>query len=77
VGVPTWVVAGVGRVLPGRIWEAMGRRLDDESAEPWDRPWEVLPTEAMSLVAGPEGLVPLADALAAGAFPVAAELLTP
>ncbi len=77
VGVPTWVVAGAGRVVPARIWEAMGRRLDDVPAEPWDRTWEVLPADLVSLVAGPEGLVPLAVALGTGSFSVAAELVTP
>ena len=28
-GVPVWVVAGVGRVLPGPLWEASGARMDD------------------------------------------------
>ena len=77
VGVPTWVVAGAGRVLPGRIWEAMVRLLDDDTTEPWDRAWEVLPAELVSLVAGPGGLASWAEALGRADLPIAAELLTP
>lgn len=77
VGVPTWLVAGAGRVLPGRIWEALARRLDDDITEPWDRAWEVLPAELVSLVAGPGGLVGWEEALARADSPIAAELLAP
>ncbi|MGH9128001.1 MAG: hypothetical protein ACRDY2_03310 [Acidimicrobiales bacterium] len=76
-GVPVWLVAGAGRVLPARIWEAVVRRLDDDPAEPWDRAWEVLPADLVSSVLGPEGPVPWADALLRADCPIAAELLTP
>ena len=33
-GVPVWVVAGVGRVLPQRMWEALTQRLDEGEDEP-------------------------------------------
>src|SRR5438105_5242902 len=31
---PVWAVGGVGRALPGRLWEALVGRLDDEE-QPW------------------------------------------
>lgn len=76
-GVPTWLVAGAGRVLPGRLWEAMAARLDADPDEPWDRSWEVMPLDLVDTVAGPGGLVSPADALRRADCPVVAELLGP
>jgi len=65
---PVWLVAGVGRVLPGPLYEALVRRLGDDPA------FEVVPLAAVDDVAGPGGPVPRAR-LARPACPVAAELL--
>jgi len=65
---PVWLVAGVGRVLPGPLYEALVRRVGDDPA------FEVVPLPAVDEVAGPAGPVPTAR-LARPACPVAAELL--
>ncbi len=76
-GIPVWAVAGVGRVLPGRLWDAMLERVDRGPAEPWDRPVELVPAVLLSQVAGPSGLNAPDEGLAAATCPVAAELLRP
>ncbi len=72
-GVPVWVVAGVGRVLPGRLWEALAGRLDAD--DPWDADDELIPLDLVDRVAGPRGVEDVASALAAADCPVAPELL--
>jgi hypothetical protein len=74
-GVPVWAVAGVGRVLPEPLWEAMLHRLDQQPAEPWDRAVELVPAVLLDAVVGPGGLVATADGLAQATCPVAPELL--
>lgn len=74
-GVPVWAVAGVGRLLPSRMWEALARRVDDGSAEPWEMEDEVVPIDLVDQVAGPAGLLPTRDALRRIDCPVAPELL--
>lgn len=75
--VPVWAVAGVGRVLPGPMWDALLARLDEEGEEPWDRPVEVVPAGLVTSVAGPEAMSEGAVALAEPACVVAPELLRP
>jgi hypothetical protein len=65
---PVWLVAGVGRVLPGPLYEALLRRIPDDPA------FEIVPLAAVDDVAGPGGPVPRAR-MARPACPVAAELL--
>jgi len=65
---PVWLVAGVGRVLPGPLYDALVRRVADDPA------FEVVPLAAVDDVAGPGGPVPRAR-LPRPACPVAAELL--
>lgn len=72
VGVAVWLVAGVGRVLPGRVWEALAPRLERD--EPWEAPDEVVPLELVDLVVGPRGPEQVDEALARSACPVAPEL---
>jgi hypothetical protein len=48
-----WLVAGVGRVLPARMFEAMTRRLGD----PEDHGLELLDVQIADRIAGPTGLV--------------------
>jgi hypothetical protein len=82
-GVPVWVVVGVGRVLPGRLWEALVQRLDGDGAgagddaEPWDRLDEVVPLDLADIAYGPLGPSPAADAPKRADCPVAPELLKP
>jgi hypothetical protein len=74
-GVPVWVVTGVGRVLPGPLWDRLLTRLDQGPAEPWDRPVELVPASLVTAVVGPTGLVDPDEGLAQASCPVAPELL--
>ncbi len=72
-GVPFWAVAGVGRLVPERLWEAMVDRFDSHG-EPWDRDDEVVPLDLVTHVVGPNGLETIPDALRRTDCPVAPEL---
>jgi hypothetical protein len=52
-GLLVWMVAGVGRVLPGRLFDAMVRTLGD----PADHGLELLDVQVADRIAGPTGLV--------------------
>jgi len=71
--VPVWVVAGEGRLLPARMWEALLGRLDMQG-EPWDEDFEVVPLDLADQVVGPWGAGSVAEALTHTDCPVAAEL---
>ena len=78
-GVGVWVVAGEGRALPGRLWDALRRRLDGPD-DPWDRAEEIVPLSWCDRVVGPAGVAD--DPSGPGAArradcPVAPELLKP
>jgi hypothetical protein len=72
-GVPVWAVVGAGRLLPGRLWQALVSRLDVRG-EPWDADEEVVPLSLVDAVVGPWGLVAPADAVARTDCPIAPEL---
>jgi len=74
-GVPVLAVAGEGRVLPGPLWDALLRRLDEGPAEPWDRAVELVPATLLSEVLGPAGRTAPEDGLGQATCPVAPELL--
>jgi hypothetical protein len=65
---PVWLVAGVGRVLPGPLYDALVRRAGNDPA------FEVVPLDAVDDIVGPAGPVPRTQ-LARPSVPVAAELL--
>jgi hypothetical protein len=65
---PVWLVAGVGRILPAALYDALVRRIGDDPA------FEVVPLAEVDEVAGPGGPVPRAQ-LRRPSCPVAAELL--
>src|SRR5688572_8284365 len=74
---PVWLVAGVGRVLPGPLYDALVRRVGDDPRElhqppPMHTAFEVVPLDAVDEIAGPAGPVPRAQ-LARTSCPVAAE----
>jgi hypothetical protein len=72
VEVPIWVEAGVGRVLPPRLWEALVFRFEATSV-----PDGVLvPLVGVDQVAGATGAQSLRIAVAASDCPEPAELLT-
>jgi hypothetical protein len=72
--IPVWTIVGVGRVLPGRMWDAYLGRLDD-SADPWDGDLELVPANLLGTIAGPRGLQTHAETLLRADCPVAPELL--
>ncbi len=76
-GVPVWMVAGVGRLLPTRMWEALLGRHVATLADPWDLDEEVVPLELIDQVCGPRGLEPPTEALRRVDCPVAPELFDP
>ena len=41
--VPVWLAAGVGRLLPARMWDALAGRRATRAADPWDLDEEVVP----------------------------------
>lgn len=71
--IPVWVVAGVGRVLPDRLWRAMVDALA-AAGDPWDAYWEVVPLELATAVVGPDGPQPPFEALVRADCPDAPEL---
>ena len=73
-GSPVWVVAGRGRVLPGRMWDALVSRLD-AAGDPWDLDEELVPLDLVDQVLGPDGSVLAADAPKRADCPIAPELL--
>ena len=72
--IPVWVVAGSGRLLPPRMWEALVRRRSLRSTDPWDLDEEVVPLELVDLICGPAGLEAPDAALRRTDCPVAPEL---
>jgi hypothetical protein len=73
-GVAVWLTAGVGRVLPAPMWDALHARADLDD-DPWDADDEIVPLDLVDLVATPSGLRPVPEVLQAIDCPVAAELL--
>jgi hypothetical protein len=74
-GVPVWAVAGVGRVLPEALWNALLAAVDGSGLEPWDRAAELVPATLVDAVVGPDGPAETSTGLAAATCPVAPELL--
>jgi hypothetical protein len=72
--VPVWLTAGVGRLLPGRMWDALADRRTTRAADPWDLDEEVVPLDLVDQVCGPSGLATPDAALRRTDCPVAPEL---
>jgi hypothetical protein len=72
-GIPVWLVGGVGRLLPGRMWEGLRRRVEAID-EPWDAADEVVPLDLVDRIAGPRGVEPVVEALRRTDCPIAPEL---
>ena len=70
--VPVWLVGGVGRLLPQRMWDTLVSRvgLDD----PWDADDELVPIDLVDRLVGPAGPEPVAEGLKRVDCPVAPEL---
>ena len=72
VEVPVWAQAGVGRILPARLWEALVAKV---AATPVARGGVVVAWGGVEKVAGPSGLQPTRLALAGSDCPEPPELL--
>jgi hypothetical protein len=73
-GVPVWSAVGVGRVLPGRLWDAYLRRLEDDG-DPWDRDTEFVPLDLLTNTVSSQGLEAPSDAPKRADCPIPPELL--
>jgi len=74
-GIPVWVVAGVGRGLPARIWRVLDASLARTALPVWERSDELVPVSLCDRIVGPAGLRAPADEDPQPAWPVAPELL--
>ena len=79
-GIGVWLVAGEGRALPARLWDALRRRMEGLD-DPWDGLEEIVPLSWCDRVIGPSGVVdgPFDRTRGPGRAdcPVAPELLKP
>jgi hypothetical protein len=71
-GVPVWMVAGVGRSLPARMWEAVHDRVVGD--DPWHADLEAVPLDLVDRVVGPAGPQAVDEARRVVDCPVAPEL---
>jgi hypothetical protein len=71
-GIPVWLVGGVGRHLPARMWEGVLERVD--RGEPWDREHELVPLRLVDRLVTPRGLRTPEEASRAVDCPIAPEL---
>lgn len=69
-----WLVAGEGRLLPERLWEALADRLD-QAGEPWELDEEIVPLSLVDAVVGPKGRETVDAMLRRTDTPVVPELL--
>ena len=75
-GKQVWLVAGVGRMLPERMFTALCDRTISADS-PWDDDLELVPLDLLHKVVGPTGPAIPTDALRRTDCPVAPELLKP
>lgn len=76
-GVAVWVVAGVGRVLPARLWSALQLRVGCSGLPAWERDEELVPLALCDRLVVADGLRPPSGDGAGEGCPVAPELLKP
>ena len=72
-GRSVWAVVGEGRLMPGRLWDALIGRLEARG-DLWDEEEEMVPLDLVDVVVGPWGTGTCEEALAHTDCPVAAEL---
>jgi hypothetical protein len=75
LGVTVWAVAGVGRLLPARLWDALLARHQAQGDDPWARRLELVPAGLVDRVVGPSGPEDWSSAHDRALCPVAPELL--
>jgi len=71
-GIPVWLVGGIGRLLPQRMFDGLRQRVEPD--DPWDADDEFVPLELVDRIVGPRGPEPVADALRRIDCPIAPEL---
>jgi hypothetical protein len=71
-GIPVWLVAGEGRVLPTRLWKTLLSSLPEGDA--WGAADEQVPLDLVDAVIRPSGSVDVATALATPDCPPVPEL---
>ncbi len=72
--VPVWTVAGAGRLLPARLWDALAARLEHRG-EPWELDEDTVPLDLVDRMVGPVGPEPVVEGLRRTDCPIAPELL--
>ena len=72
-GVPVWLVGGVGRLLPRRMWDALVVRLES-MGEPWELDDELVPLDLVDRISMPTGVLEVSEALKHVDCPIAPEL---
>jgi hypothetical protein len=72
-GVPVWLVGGVGRLLPSRMWDALAGRVE-AMGDPWDLDDEIVPIDLVDRIAGSSGVLDTVDGLKRVDCPIAPEL---
>ena len=75
-GRDVWAVAGVGRLLPARMFDALAGRLEAQG-EPWEQDEELVPLDLVDRIVGPTGVEQVEVALRRTDCPIAPELLRP
>lgn len=73
-GVPVWVVAGTGRVVPPGLWGSLTSRLAGTATAPWGHDRDLLPLALVDRLVGPVGPEPVAAGLGRGDTPDVPEL---
>jgi hypothetical protein len=73
-GVPVWLVGGVGRNLPSRMWDSLRNRIE-EQGEPWELDDEFVPLSLIDQMCGVAGPESVTDGVKRVDCPVAPELL--
>lgn len=76
LGVPVWLVAGAGRLMPGSMFDALVRRWS-RRGDSLDAVEEVLSLDLVDVLAGTGGVAPVPEALRWTDCPVAPELFGP
>jgi hypothetical protein len=71
-GTPVWLTAGVGRLLPQRMWLPVRERVLTDEA--WDADDEAVPLDLVDRIVGPTGPLEVPAALRRTDCPVAPEL---
>lgn len=73
-GVPVWLVAGAGRIMPPTLWSSVTGRLRGGATAPWGSGHDLLPLDLVDAMIGPTGPEPVAAGLRRGTVPDAPEL---